>query len=262
MAQPKTHITARVEDRQKDYAPAGEMVSTSIALCGETRRRDYAGYGGTHYAADESDLVKITCRECSAKRAKQILDDMGAHGLTLHKFVNPGRYRDAYRHTSEIRKHGELIGYVGIEGGFTRQNWVVTTLTARDKDPETVEMAYEMERRIPLAIPRDGETYRESKPKIASKEAALVFVVELLAEGRLKTEAQIIQVHKDWRASAARREVEIAAEDAEETRINEETIAGLREIIAAANVGTLGLTNFQKSAVENALLLKYKVATR
>ena len=255
MAYPKSHITARIEERPKPYGRDGETFMASIALCGEVMDR------GTHYAATETDLTKVSCRVCSAKRATQMLDALGDHGLSLHPFTNPGGYRDVYRHTSEIRLHGELVGFVGIEGGFTRQNWVVTTLRVRERDRETVEMGFEMEQRIPLAMPRNGETYRESKPRLYSKEAALVFANELLKEGRLKTEGRIVSDHKAWAARSDTIRAEMLAEEAEAARVKDETIAGLREIVAGADAGTIPLTNFQRAALENALLIHLKVTT-
>ena len=257
MAREKHHLTDRTEMRQPPHG--GAEVEYVVAVCGESKRRDWGG-SGVYYPADTDDVTKITCPKCSKIMAERGLAALGDHGLTLEKYAPGAGYRSGvYRSEYTVRRHGEMVGVVAYDGGWRGGNWVVCALTTRDKFPETVQMGYEVEARFPRTpTERDPSPYYTRKPTLASKEAALLWIAQLPEDQRLKTAAEIVAFHKDWERRRAEGAIRRAEAEAEEARVTAETIEGLREIIALAEGGQLLLTNFQKTAVENALLLGFK----
>lgn len=258
----KTHVYERVEDR-KVFASSPEAVPHVVALCGEAKAKSGGYHRDYFFPIEVTALESITCPKCSAARALQILAQTPDHGLTTAKFVAGGEAgsRQPYRSAYELRRNGDLIALIVYDGGWRGGSWKVTTLTVRE--PGRVEMGFEMERRVPRTpTERNPDPYTTQMPRLASKEAAMVFALELLGEKRLLTAAQTIAEEQAFRQRMAEGAARRAAEEAEEERVRAETVEGLREIIAAAEAGALPLTNFQKSAVENALLLGFKVPSR
>lgn len=258
----KTHVFDRIEDR-KLYASDAEGVPHVVALCGEAKAKERGFHRDYFQPLESTPLESISCPKCSAARALQILAETPDHGLSISKYEPQRGYRQPYRSAYELRRNADLIGFVVYDGGWRGGSWKVTCLNTREADRDTVEMGFEMDRRVPREpTPRNPDTYTSVKPRLASKEAAMVFALELAGEGRMKTAAENVQWYRDYQKRLADGAARRAAEEAEEARVTAETIEGLREIVVLAEGGQLLLTNFQKTAVENALLLGFKVASR
>ena len=251
----KTHLIVTVEDR----IVHGRTESVKIAACGETTER----WTGDHYAPAGTPLESINCPKCSAAYAKTLL---AAHprgvGLRTEPFPKTDGGRQPYRSAYRLFKDAKHIGYIVYDGGWRGGSWKVCNLSVRNDDI-SIEMGPELGRRTPKKpTERNPLDFYESTPVLSSKEAAMVFAMELIGEDRLPDADAMIQRRKDHRAWEARYAAERAAEDAEQARLTAETIEGLREMIVLSEQGLLLLTNFQKTALENALLLGFKVSSQ
>lgn len=211
-----------------------------VLLCGEDAFMAYTA----------TEAKNVSCPDCSKKLAlKQIAERPAeAPALELVKLEDTAYTR--YRYTYRIMFGGEHFGYVGLDGAYGKARWHIAQITTQDADDEVTMLGNEVERKRVNSL-----NQREYTDKVVyfSKEAALADVPNLIQEGVLKSAAQTIKDAKEWRVEKAKRRAAWDKREAEDKQERADTIAGLKEMKAAAEAGQLALTNFQADALVNAI---------
>lgn len=194
------------------------------------------------------DPARVTCPDCSRALAAKALAERGADApaLALVKWDGKSYYS---RFTYAIMYGGEHVGWIGLEGAYGKAKWLITIITTENEDDDKIKMGYQLEEERG----NPGHTY-SVKLTYASKEAALADVPRLIEAGRLKSAATTIREAKEWREELARRRARNAEQDAEEAQVKADTLAGLQEIAALAEAGSIVLSNFQREGLSNAIL--------
>jgi hypothetical protein len=198
----------------------------AIALCGEA----WTFRGGV-----VTDEARVSCSKCAKLLAQQ---KMGPDfPVRVEKIEHKG-YRFAYA----AYLNDEHIGYIVYDGGYASGRWYIAAIRLNAGD--AIDIGHQLDdqhARYPKAVP-----YR-------SKENAMLEIPALAAAERLKTTPTLIREQAEWEIELERRGKENARKKAEAAQAREETAMGLQEIIALQEAGAISLSNFQITALQNAL---------
>lgn len=177
---------------------------------------------GDHWYEETTDVeARVTCSTCLAIIDRQVLAERAADApkIELDAFEGFSPYRSTYR----ALINGEHVGFVVYEGAYGRAAWRICTIHIAEKK-DAREIGYRLD---------DDPTKKYPRPLgFATKYRALMATPELFTQNRLKTVATLKAEAEETKRWIARREAEIAADDArqaEETILIRDGLKSLRE---------------------------------
>jgi hypothetical protein len=229
-------------------------------------------YGFTSFA----ESVDV-CSRCQSKALAQKIKAEGSNGYTLGERMNNEEpafglgkwhgYKSVYPVTRDA--DGLIIGFIAIEAGWKKQ-WAVYTWEAPSVTMGMVERGEKLGKpslaknavrykTAPYAYSsgRTSEGYETDAKRLASKEAALLLFPQIDAQGRFKTEAQVLAEAqgeydryieaKQERARDAAERAERARQALDERRVDIEHVTEAIRTLTAA--GDERLTNFEREGL-------------
>lgn len=228
---------------RKTHMQTGETVEAygrpeKVLLC---------GISPSFLNATTANPQHVKCPDCSRALADKAMAARGADAPTLALRKLPEGQYTHYRYSYEAVLGGEVVGYIGLEGAYKHQAWRIAMITT-DKDDDTkVKMGFQIEE------PVEGKDYTRDL-SYASKESALADIPRLVEKKLLMSVAATVADAQAWRARCADNERRNAEADAYEAQVKADTLKGLQEIAERVEAGEITLSNFQREALQNAVL--------